>query len=175
MFNSKFALSIFLSSLFTLLALAAPVDISILDRASSVADARQFSQFTIANGVGGNALAEAQAAFPGTAADLSAAQTAGFNADANCAVRAESAFLSDGAIASASRATNSISVGLFKNKVLKIYGTLLVLQAEVAQNGGVASASQQAAITDQMTKLAENVQVDQTNAGLASTSASFTC
>jgi len=136
---------------------------------------RAFNSFSIAGGTAGNALAEAKAAFPGTAASLSAATTSDFNADSHCAVLAEQAFLDAGAVASSNRASSAVSAGLFKNKVLKIYGTLLVLQAEVAQAGGIASASQQAAIDDQTTKLAANVKVDQTNAGLKSESVSFTC
>lgn len=54
-------------------------------------------------------------------------------------------------------------------------GTMLVLQAEIAQNGGVATSDQQAQLDDLTTKLAANVKVDQTNAGLTSTSADFTC
>ena len=42
---------------------------------------RSFSQISIGGGVGGNALAEAKAKFPGTAATLSAATTSDFNVD----------------------------------------------------------------------------------------------
>lgn len=52
---------------------------------------------------------------------------------------------------------------------------MLVLQAEIAQNGGTATSDQQAQLDDLTTKLAANVKVDKTNAGLASTSADFTC
>lgn len=62
-----------------------------------------------------------------------------------------------------------------KNKVLKIYGTLLVTQAQVAQNGGKASSSQQAQIDDLTTKLAANVAIDKKNAGIASKDVAFTC
>ena len=62
-----------------------------------------------------------------------------------------------------------------KNKVLKIYGTLLVVQAEVAQNGGKASASQQAQIDDLTSKLAANVAIDKKNTGITSQDVSFTC
>ncbi|KAJ7592032.1 hypothetical protein C8J56DRAFT_1013506 [Mycena floridula] len=139
--------------------------------------ARSFAALTIsgANTVGGNALAEAQAKFPGNPATLSAATSADFNADAHCAVLAEAAFLAQGAIASSNRATNAISVGLFKNKVLKIFGTQVALQAQIAAQGGKASASQQAQLDDLATKLAANVAVDKTNAGLASATVDFTC
>ncbi|KZV76407.1 hypothetical protein PENSPDRAFT_646179 [Peniophora sp. CONT] len=137
--------------------------------------ARSFSQISIGGGVGGNALAEAKAKFPGTAATLSAATTSDFNTDAHCSVLAEQAYLDAGAIASSNKATNGVSVGLFKNKVLKIYSTLLVTQAEVAQNGGKASAAQQAQIDDLTAKLATNVAIDKKNAGIASKDVSFTC
>lgn len=71
--HSALFLTLFLSA-FSALAMALPIGIH--GRATG---ARQFSAFTIANGVGGNALAEAKAAFPGTASTLSAAQTSAFN------------------------------------------------------------------------------------------------
>lgn len=46
--------------------------------------ARSFSQISIGGGVGGNALAEAKAKFPGTAATLSAATTSDFNVSSRC-------------------------------------------------------------------------------------------
>ena len=42
---------------------------------------RSFAQISIGGGVGGNALAEAKAKFPGTAATLSAATTSDFNVE----------------------------------------------------------------------------------------------
>ncbi|KAJ7328492.1 hypothetical protein DFH08DRAFT_926132 [Mycena albidolilacea] len=136
---------------------------------------RTYSQLSIGGGVGGNALAEAQAKFPGTPATLSKATTSDFSADAHCSVLAEQAFIDAGAIASSNRATNGVSVGLFKNKVLKIFGTMVALQAEIAQNGGKASAAQTAQLDDLNAKLAVNVAVDKTNAGLKSQDVSFTC
>ncbi|KAJ7152428.1 hypothetical protein C8R46DRAFT_1121215 [Mycena filopes] len=136
---------------------------------------RTYQQLSIGGGVGGNALAEAQAKFPGSPASLSKATTSDFNADAHCSVLAEEAFLDAGAIASSNRATNGVSVGLFKNKVLKIFGTMVAIQAEVAQAGGKASAAQQAQLDDLTAKLAVNVAVDKTNAGLQSQDVSFTC
>jgi len=136
---------------------------------------RTYAELSIGGGEGGNALAEAQAKFPGDPATLSAATTSDFNADAHCSVEAEQAFLDAGAIASSSRATNGISVGLFKNKVLKIFGTMVALQAEIAQSGGTASADQTAQLADLTSKLATNVAVDKTNAGLASQDVTFTC
>jgi hypothetical protein len=62
-----------------------------------------------------------------------------------------------------------------KNKVLKIYGTLLVVQAEVAKAGGKASASQQSQLDDLNSKLAANVKLDQQAKGKASTNVSFNC
>lgn len=47
---------------------------------------RSFSQISIGGGVGGNALAEAQAKFPGTAATLSAATTSDFNVSGRLAL-----------------------------------------------------------------------------------------
>jgi len=136
---------------------------------------RTYQQLSIGGGVGGNALAEAKAKFPGSPATLSAATTSDFNADAHCSVLAEQAFLNAGAIASSSRATNGVSVGLFKNKVLKIFGTMVAFQAEIAQSGGKATASQQASLDDLTSKLAVNVAVDKTNAGIKSQDVNFTC
>lgn len=71
--HSAVFLTLFLSVI-SALVMAMPIDIH-----SRATGTRQFSAFTIANGVGGNALAEAKAAFPGTASTLSAAQTSAFN------------------------------------------------------------------------------------------------
>jgi hypothetical protein len=62
-----------------------------------------------------------------------------------------------------------------KNKVLKIYGTLLVVQAQVAKNGGKATAAQQAQLDDLNAKLAANTKTDVASKGVASTNVSFTC
>jgi len=156
--------------LFSLLtaSLAAPVQIA--KRAP-----RTYAQLSIGGGVGGNALAEAQAKFPGSPASLSKATASDFNADAHCSVLAEQAFLDAGAIASSNRATNGVSVGLFKNKVLKLFGTMVALQAQIAESGGKASAAQTAQLADLSSKLAVNVAVDKTNAGLKSQDVTFTC
>ncbi|KAJ7612714.1 hypothetical protein FB45DRAFT_981884 [Roridomyces roridus] len=159
---------LFTIALLISLVLAAPVQV--VKRAP-----RTYAQLSIGGGVGGNALAEAQAKFPGNPATLSKATASDFNADAHCSVEAEAAFLAAGAIASSNRATNGVSVGLFKNKVLKIFGTMVALQAQIAENGGTASASQQAQLTDLQSKLAVNVAVDKTNAGLTSQDVTFTC
>ncbi|KAJ6459655.1 hypothetical protein C8R45DRAFT_554147 [Mycena sanguinolenta] len=155
-------------ALFASVALSAPVQIA--KRAP-----RTYAELSIGGGVGGNALAEAQAKFPGNPATLSAGTVSDFNADAHCSVLAEQAFLDAGAIASSNRATNGVSVGLFKNKVLKLFGTMVALQGQIAENGGKASAAQTAQLADLTSKLAVNVAVDKTNAGLASTDVSFTC
>ncbi|KAJ7052884.1 hypothetical protein C8F01DRAFT_1169187 [Mycena amicta] len=136
---------------------------------------RTFAQLSIGGGVGGNALAEAKAKFPGNPATLAKATASDFNADAHCSVLAEQAFLDAGAIASSSRATNAVSVALFKNKVLKLFGTQVALQAIIAEQGGKPSAAQQAQLDDLATKLAVNVAVDKTNAGLKSQDVAFTC
>ncbi|KAJ6610176.1 hypothetical protein B0H10DRAFT_1812150 [Mycena sp. CBHHK59/15] len=136
---------------------------------------RTYQQISIAGGTGGNALAEAKAKFPGNPATLSSAVASDFNADAHCSVEAEAAFLSAGAIASSNQATNAVSVGLFKNKVLKIFGTMVALQAQIALNGGKASASQSTQLADLTSKLAVNVAIDKKNLGLASKDVSFTC
>ncbi|KAJ7088373.1 hypothetical protein B0H15DRAFT_949553 [Mycena belliarum] len=136
---------------------------------------RTYAQLSIGGGVGGNALAEAQAKFPGNPAALGKAIASAFNADAHCSVLAEQAFINAGAIASSNRATKGVSVGLFKNKVLKIFGTKVALQAQIAANGGKASAAQQAQLDDLTAKLKVNVAVDKTNAGLKSQDVKFTC
>ncbi|KAJ7160623.1 hypothetical protein C8R43DRAFT_1233814 [Mycena crocata] len=164
----QFFLTFAIFASFFSIAFAAPVQIA--KRAP-----RTYAQLSIGGGVGGNALAEAQAKFPGNAATLSKATTSNFNADAHCSVLAEQAFIDAGAIASSSRAKNGVSVGLFKNKVLKIFGTMVALQAQIAQNGGKASAAQTAQLTDLTEKLAVNVAVDKTNAGLQSQDVAFTC
>ncbi|KAJ7838585.1 hypothetical protein B0H14DRAFT_3869997 [Mycena olivaceomarginata] len=160
----QFLIVLTLLASFFSVAFAAPVQIA--KRAP-----RTYAQLSIGGGVGGNALAEAQAKFPGTPRHAEH----GDYADAHCSVLAEQAFIDAGAIASSNRATNGVSVGLFKNKVLKIFGTMVALQAEIAQNGGQASAAQTAQLDDLNAKLAVNVAVDKTNAGLKSQDVSFTC
>ncbi|KAJ7111251.1 hypothetical protein C8R44DRAFT_535821, partial [Mycena epipterygia] len=150
-------------------ALAAPVQIA--KRAP-----HSYAQLSIGGGVGGNALAEAQAKFPGNPASLSAATASDFNADAHCSVEDGQAFLDAGTIASSNRATNGVSVGLFNNKVLKLFDTMVALQAQITENGGKASAAQTVRVAPDLTsKLAVNVAVDKTNAGLASQDVTFTC
>ncbi|CAK5264165.1 unnamed protein product [Mycena citricolor] len=128
--------------------------------------ARTFAQLTISGGVGGNALAEAKAKFP--AGNLSATQVQDFNTEAHCAVLAESAFVAAGK-------SSAISVGLTKNKVLKIWGTIVALQGQIQKSGGKASSSQTAHLNELQTKLGVNVAIDQKNAGKASKTVSFNC
>ncbi|KAJ7111255.1 hypothetical protein C8R44DRAFT_933400 [Mycena epipterygia] len=134
-----------------------------------------YAELSIGGGVDGNALAEAQAKLPGNPASLSAATASDFNADVHCSVEAEQAFLDAGAIASSNRATNGVSVGLFKNKVLKLFGTMVALQAQIAENDGKASSARTAQLADLTSKLAVNVAADKTNAGLAGQDVIFTC
>ncbi|CAK5264131.1 unnamed protein product [Mycena citricolor] len=150
--------------IFTVLALAATAfaaPVSVEKRS-----ARTYAQLTISGGVGGNALAEAQAKFP--AGNLSATQVQDFNTEAHCAVLAESAFIAAGK-------SSAVSVGLTKNKVLKIWGTIVALQGIINEHGGTPTADQTAHLQEQQTKLGVNVALDKKNAGKPSQTVSFNC
>lgn len=102
------------------------------------ATARQYNTYQISNGVGGQAQAEAIAAFPGALSSLTGTSLSDVNVstfpdlniqfltfkqtEAHCAVLAEASFISAQTAAGANTAAGkALAVGMIKNKVLKIY------------------------------------------------------
>ncbi|KAK6844728.1 hypothetical protein PG990_003092 [Apiospora arundinis] len=133
---------------------------------------RKYNTFQISGGVGGNALAETNQAFPVDMSNpgaVSKADLAVLVAARQTAENAETAFNS--AVAAASGAAQqALDVGKTKNKVLKLRTFEMLVQVQQAKG----SKDKDAQLADIQKKLAANIKLDQANKGKKSQSVSFT-
>ncbi|KAL3427917.1 small secreted protein [Phlyctema vagabunda] len=135
---------------------------------------RAYNDFQISGCTGGSAEAEAEAAFPGALNSLTSAEFSDVNTEAHCAVLAEQAFIDAQEEAGADSTTGqALAVGMIKNKVLKIYGTLQAITSQIELQGS--TAEREANRAELTTKLATNIKIDQGNDGKASAAVDFTC
>ncbi|KAK7919900.1 hypothetical protein PG985_007922 [Apiospora marii] len=133
---------------------------------------RKYNTFQISGGVGGNALAETNQAFPVDMRNpgaVSKADLAVLVAARQTAENAEAAFNSAVAAASGA-AAQALDVGKTKNKVLKLRTFEMLVQVQQARG----STDKDAQLADIQKKLAANVKLDQANKGKKSQSVSFT-
>ncbi|KAK9422010.1 putative Small secreted protein [Seiridium unicorne] len=130
-----------------------------------------YNNFQISDGTAGNALAEAQAAFPVDAdlANVSAGDLAIIQAARETAEAAETDGFNDAVDAASGDAATALQNGKIKNKVLKLYLETTGLQIQQAQGD-----DNQDDIDAEQTKLNTNIALDQKAAGQASQGVSFT-
>ncbi|KAF7537855.1 hypothetical protein G7054_g3377 [Neopestalotiopsis clavispora] len=131
-----------------------------------------YNDFQISSGTAGNALAEAQAAFPVDTSDLagvSDADLAILKAARETAEAAETDAFNDAVDAASGDAATALQNGKIKNKVLKLYLETTALQIEQAQGD-----DNQDKIDTEQKKLDTNVALDEKAAGEDSTAVSFT-
>jgi len=136
---------------------------------------RQYNTFSISSGTGGTALAEVQKAFPGNPSTFNSTTTNNFNTEAHCAVLAENTFIAQIA-ANKNNATrvNALNVGMIKNKVLKIYGTIQALEGLMSkEDANITGSITQ--LQELQVKFAKNVGIDMSNAGKSSLAINFSC
>ncbi|KAH6659975.1 hypothetical protein BKA67DRAFT_530097 [Truncatella angustata] len=130
-----------------------------------------YDKFQISDGTAGNALAEAQAAFPvdSDLANVSAADLAIIKAARETAEAAETDGFNAAVKAASGDAATALQNGKIKNKVLKLYLETTALQIEQAQGDDT-----QTQIDAEQKKLDNNIALDKKAAGQASQSVSFT-
>lgn len=132
---------------------AAPIDSAPLDKRALTF--RKYNTFQISGGVGGNALAETNQAFPVDMSNpgaVSKADLAVLVAARQTAENAETAFNSAVAAASGA-AAQALDVGKTKNKVLKLRTFEMLVQVQQARG----STDKDAQLADIQKKLAANV------------------
>ncbi|ETS87579.1 hypothetical protein PFICI_01407 [Pestalotiopsis fici W106-1] len=130
-----------------------------------------YNDFQISSGTAGNALAEAQAAFPVSSdlASVSDSDLAIIKAARETAEAAETDAFNDAVDAASGDAATALQNGKIKNKVLKLYLETTALQIEQAQGD-----DNQDKIDAEQKKLDTNVALDEKAAGEDSTAVSFT-
>ncbi|KAI5459833.1 hypothetical protein BGZ63DRAFT_425783 [Mariannaea sp. PMI_226] len=138
---------------------------------------QDYSEFQISDGVAGNALAEVAQKFPidqfqANLAGVSKNDLAILNAAREAAEDAETGKGGfNDAIDQAGKDSDdgkALQVGKIKNKVLKLQLEVLALQIKAAQGNG-----DQSKITEEQTKLNNNVALDKASAGDQSQSVNF--
>jgi len=136
---------------------------------------QSYADFQISDGVGGNAESQANAVFvtPFDGVDLSTVDSTSLANVETMHQDAEDAETSDfdPQIAAASgAAADALNVGKIKNKVLKLTGEIQGLKIKLAQqqSKGESTSSTESSITEEQTKLTNNIKLDQANAGKTS-------
>ncbi|KAI1862261.1 uncharacterized protein JN550_010268 [Neoarthrinium moseri] len=150
-------------------ALAAPTASPMQKRALTQ---KKYADFQISDGIAGNALAEAQAAFPIDTSDLagvSASDLAIIQAARETAEAAETDAFNTEIKAASGDAATALQNGKIKNKVLKLFLETTALQIQQAQG-----ADNQDKIDQEQTKLNNNIATDKKAAGQTSQGVTFT-
>jgi hypothetical protein len=152
------------------LSLAIPLPTSTstrLPRQASILQTRPYSAFQISDNAPGNALSLVSAAFPVPSASFATISSSDLSILKDAREISEDAEVGDGgfndAIAAAEAAgddTTALQAGKIMNKVLKLQLSVLVLEIEAAQGDG-----DDAKLQEQLTKLGNNVAIDEGNAG----------
>ncbi|ETI26283.1 hypothetical protein G647_03060 [Cladophialophora carrionii CBS 160.54] len=150
--------------LFALVALSAAGPVGLKKKQAGVLTARPYSQFQISDGVAGNALAEVNAMFPIDTSDLASVSEDDLQIIKDARETAEDAETGTGGfndeLDAASGDTTALQNGKIKNKVLKLQLEVLALQIEAAQGD-----ADQDKIDEEMTKLNNNIALDEAAAG----------
>ncbi|ORY71625.1 uncharacterized protein BCR38DRAFT_480125 [Pseudomassariella vexata] len=136
---------------------------------------RAYNDFQISDGVGGNALAEVNEAFPVDMTDPASVSEDDFNilvAARQTSENAEAEFNDAIDAAGGSSDGDALTVGKIKNKVLKLRTFEMVVQIQQAQGTAGSDADKQ--LEDIQAKLAQNVQTDEQNSGKTSQGVNFT-
>ncbi|KAH8885250.1 hypothetical protein GQ53DRAFT_660334 [Thozetella sp. PMI_491] len=144
---------------------------------AAVLKVSDYSAFQVSGGTAGNALAEVQAKFPIDETNLAGVDANDLDIIKAARVTAEAAETDTGgfndaiaAAGSSSTAGKALQVGKIKNKVLKLKLEVLGLQIDQAQSGKDNSAK----ITQETTKLNNNIALDKKAAGQTSQAVNFT-
>ncbi|KIK68861.1 hypothetical protein GYMLUDRAFT_152507, partial [Collybiopsis luxurians FD-317 M1] len=128
-----------------------------------------YSAFQISDGVGGNAVAEANAVFvdPFDGVDLA---TDAINTMREAAESAETDEFDPQIDAATGATADALSVGKTKNKVLKLTGEIQAINIKIAQAqaSGSDTSDLESSLSEEQTKLNTNIAADQANAGKAS-------
>ncbi|KAJ7165377.1 hypothetical protein C8R46DRAFT_1074697 [Mycena filopes] len=154
-----------------LAAFAAPLPAK---RAAGALALQDYADFQISDGVGGNALAEANAVFVTplgtdlTAVDATSLDNLGTMREA--AESAETDEFNPQIEAASGAAADALSVGKTKNKVLKLVGETQQIKVKIAQAAaaGKSTTALEASLATETTKLNTNIALDVKNKGKAS-------
>jgi len=136
---------------------------------------QDYSVFQISDGVGGDALAKANAVFidPFTGIDLAtvdATTLANIQTMREAAESAETDLFNPQIDAATGDAAAALSVGKTKNKVLKLTGEVQAINIKIAQAKakGTSTTSLETSLAAEQKKLTNNITLDKANAGKAS-------